>query len=637
MKNYFFRYPTFFLYSLFTLIIVFFLWGFRLKIGIPLAAIITIVLIGYGVVLYFRLLKKYRIQLLLFLLAVTTGFYGFEFLSIYDYSILNSLYSMFKLFILDIDPVFSKTNVTNYPLAIEIARWSAAAYTISTLFSLVYIFFNQSIKLVWYRILGKHIVISGYHKRSKTLIEDLRKLHKKVVLLTEEISETQRTYLQDLGVIVLIGKQGLLYNKAKTLKAEYFIIFNEEDSKNLNEILALNQFIKDSKSPVKLKQVILHLEYHQSFDLFEELERELTLQEKISVKPFNINRLVAEKLFNEYPLYENYQERLRDPEGLPLHLLFIGFGQTGQQLALQAMERSHFMNVEKLEITVLDKEAEKVRKEWYDNYPKINKVVNFHFRSLNTEIESVFHFFNQSSVDYTHVFVCLREDFKNLMEGIELAKKIPHIPVFLKLSEEAQISQWLHTNTKNFKNLYLFGNHEAILNYDYVVNDRLEDVAKAVHEGYQKSKGKESKQKQPAWEELSTFLKESNRNQLNHAEVKLMLLGFKAVKKDKAVGLQIVTPEDFKEAAENQIEQIARSEHQRWNTFYYLKGWDVLETMTKAMPRDSARKLHGCLVSYKELEDIYRNTGEDYREYDREVVRKLYETIRMAGFEIVKS
>ncbi|MEH7180229.1 NAD-binding protein [Neobacillus vireti] len=636
-------------YSIFTLIIVALLWGFHLETRTPnlfLATMVTIVLCGYWFIFYFQILKNNRIQLLLFIVAVTSGVYGFKFHAIEDYSITNALYSTFRLFLLDVDPVFSKSasKFTTYPLAIEIARWTAAAYTISTLFSLIYLFFNQSFKLVLYRIFGNHIVISGYHHKSKVLIENLRKQQKKVVLIVEEISESQMTYMRELGVILLIGKQGStsLYKKCKLSSAEYFIIFNEEDSKNLNEILALNEFVKETGVSLSLKQVIVHLAYHQSYELFEEIETDLSLKtnraDYLPVKPFNLQKVVAEKLFNEYPLHKGYEERLRNPNGEALHLLFIGFGQTGQHLALQAIERAHYINSAQLKITILDKHAEKVKKEWYENYPKSKRVADLTFHTIDIETDSIDDYVHAAEAAYTHIFVCLKDDFDDLKAGIQLGKTIPHLPIYLKLSEKAQISHWLHTNTEKFNKLYLFGNYEEILTYDYVVNDQLEDRAKNIHEAYRKSKEEGAKKKQGTWDQLSTFLKESNRNQLNHAEVKLMLMGLKAVPAGEIEksGHKALTPEEYIAAAQEHLTLLGAAEHHRWNAFHFLRGWDILEEIVDGKTKDPDKRLHACLVSYDDLKKIEEITGEDYQKYDSDVVLELYQTMQMGGYRIVK-
>ncbi|MCM3763748.1 NAD-binding protein [Neobacillus niacini] len=629
-------------YYIFAVLMVAATWICHVQLSTPdrvLSIILTIIFLTYGLLL--SVIPKNRLQVLFGLIAISAGFYGFRYLADGDYSLVNAIYSTFRLFLLDVDPVFPVTagQFIQYPFAIELARFTAAACTISTVFSLVYTYFNQSMKLLWYGTFGGHIVISGYNRHSKALIENLRKQNKQVMLLTEDISESQKRYLQSLGVIVFIGNQGnpLLYKKSKLLQASVFIIFHEDDSKNLNEILALDEFVGKDWSRLRAKQVILHLVHNQFYELFEGMEEDLAIHKKVTIKPFNLYRLAAEKILDDYPLYDGYEDRLRKKTGQPLHLLFVGFGQTGRHMAVQAVERSHFMNTELLKITVLDKEAPKVQKLWFDSYPKSQKFVDIQFQQLDIEVNSIYEYLQQSSSEFTHIFICLKDDFQDLKEGIELTRKIPHIPIYLKMSEEGQISEWLQENQSKFCKLHLFGEVQSVLDYDNVINDSQEEFAKEVHKGYQKVKEEESGKTPETWEDLSTFKKESNRNQFNHAFVKLMLLGLQAVKKDQVGNRQILTSPEFEEIASSKKEAIATVEHQRWNTFHYIRGWDTLEHVTKDDVVDLEKKLHGCIVPYEELDRVSAIREEDYKQYDRDVVLKLYETMEIAGFVIVRA
>ncbi|WP_080843670.1 hypothetical protein [Cytobacillus gottheilii] len=630
-------------YYVFAALMVAATWICHVQLGNPdrvLSIILTVIFLTYG--LFIKVIPKNRLQVFLGLIAISAGFYGFKYFAISDYSFVNAIYSTFRLFLLDVDPVFSEnaSKFVSYPFAIELARFTAAACTISTVFSLIYSFFNQSMKLLWHGVFGGHIVISGFNRHSKVLIENLNMQHKQVMLLTEDISESQRKYLQNLGVVVFIGKQGdpALYKKSRLLQAGEFIIFHEDDSKNLNEILALDEFVEKDWSRLRAEQVILNLIHNQSYELFEVIEKDLAIHKKVTIKPFNLHRLAAEKVLDDYPLYEGYEDRLRQENGEPLHLLFVGFGQTGRHMAVQAVERSHFINPDLLKITVLDKEAPKIEKQWFDSYPKSKKFVDIKFQKLDIEIDSIYKYLQQASCEFTHIFICLKDDFEDLKEGMELTRKIPDIPIYLKMSEEGQISEWLQENQSKFSNLHLFGDVQSVLNYDNVINDSQENFAKKVHETYEKIKEEETGKTPEKWEDLPTFKKESNRNQLNHTFAKLMLLGLKAVKKDQVGNQETLTPSEFEEIASNKKEAIAVTEHQRWNTFHYVRGWDTLELehITKEYVADSEKKLHGCLVPYGELGGVSAIREEDYKEYDRDVVLKLFKTMEIAGFVIVK-
>ncbi len=75
-----------------------------------------------------------------------------------------------------------------------------------------------------------------------------------------------------------------------------------------------------------------------------------------------------------------------------------------------------------------------------------------------------------------------------------------------------------------------------------------------------------------------------------------------------------------------EVERMAEMEHGRWNVERLRDGW------RHGKPRDDAKKLHDCLVSWAILPD-----GEDgVRKYDRESVRKFPEILAKAGLEVTR-
>lgn len=647
-------------YYIFALIVFLSTWIFHGQVGIPnitLAIIITVILCIFAALLFFNILKKNKFRVFLAIATISLGFYSFKVFGDSNYSYSNSVYSTFRLFLLDLDPVFTKYEKANnsYPLSIEIARYTGAAFTISTVLLFMYSYLNQSIQLFWIR---NHIVISGYNKNSRVLIENLLQQNQKIILLTEDIDESQKEYLQEVGVIVFVGTQGdsKLYQKCRIDKAEIIIIFHEDDSKNLDEILNLYEFVNHDWKRLSSKQIIFHLAHGESYDLFEVIERELRnlkevdekedkqeVVEKVTIKPFNLHRLIAEKALDEYPLFDGYEDKLRDKEYESLHLLFVGFGQTGRHMAIQAVERSHFMNERLLNITVLDKESEIVKSQWDISYPKSDKFVNIKFEKFDTERETIYGLKKQCLCNYTHIFICLNDDFQNLKQGMDLIRNDVPIPIYLKMSEEGRISDWLQKDTSQFSNLHLFGDIQSILNYNTVINAKEEELAEKSHKVYQEN----STVKIKNWSELSTFEKESNRNQFNHAFVKLMLLGLQVVKKDDIRESHItVSEEEFKEilASEDEVfgsklELLAFTEHERWSAFHYTRGWDTLKEISEGNRKNPEKKLHGCLVPYDELDRISEIVGEkrDFKENDKNVVNILYKAMEGTEHVIVKN
>ncbi|MFC7441180.1 hypothetical protein [Laceyella putida] len=606
-----------------------------------LALMLTAYLLLFSLI--FLITNRYSFQIFLFLLTLLTGVYGFEHYAYKDYPLINALYSTFRLFMIDVDNVFTKSGdkFVAYPLSIEIARWSAALYLISTIFQIAYSFFNESIKLFFYKLLGNHYVVVGYHQQSKILLQNLRDQGERVILLTEGLASSEKEYLDELGVMVLVGTKTDhdLYETAGLHRARYGILFHEDDPSNLDELISIRDYFREKRRSGEPLNILLHLTDQQSTILYEEIEKEMSKAEETVVRIVNTHRLIADNLLNAYPLYLHYEEWVKDPSGDALHLLFVGFDETNQQVALKAMERAHFYNKNKLSITVLDKEIEKVKKLWFRTYPKSHHVADFHFRAFDIHAQALEWLFKDGQ-PFTHVFLSTGDDYLNMMEGIRLSKQLNHLPIFINVKEEGLLSYQVYQKTQELANLYCFGYYHEVLNKEVFINEKQDKLAKLIHERYQEQKRRESPAAAnlPSWEQLTDFKRESNRSQFNHALTKLMLLGLDAVPKDEAEKVQgkVLSKEEYLLEISDQLEKLAEVEHRRWNAFHYLRGWDVYPTPTPDKTRDEERKLHGCLVSWEELDRVMELVGENYKKYDRDTIIQLYDMWKTIDYEIVK-
>ena len=143
-----------------------------------------------------------------------------------------------------------------------------------------------------------------------------------------------------------------------------------------------------------------------------------------------------------------------------------------------------------------------------------------------------------------------------------------------------------------------------------------ETMAQAFQAGYREDQKGRFAKIDPAlmdWPDLPEYLKESNRQLVDHIHEKL-----------KAVGMRI-TPVQGREIVlmdftDDEIEIMAEMEHGRWNTERLMDGWVLGE-------RDVARKRSPHLLSWVDLTD-------SVREYDRQAVRRLPEILKKHGLEV---
>src|SRR5699024_404980 len=154
--------------------------------------ILCIYLFVFQVVFFYTL--RYALHVFLFVLAFITGFYGFYYYSVDNHSISNALYFTFRLYLLDLADVFTHdgSSPIRYPLLLEIARWTAASYTITTIFIAMYRNLEKRIALFIAQTFGNHHIIFSYNEKSHYLIQDLRAKKERVIVVDGKFTpETQ--------------------------------------------------------------------------------------------------------------------------------------------------------------------------------------------------------------------------------------------------------------------------------------------------------------------------------------------------------------------------------------------------------------------------------------------------------------
>ena len=146
------------------------------------------------------------------------------------------------------------------------------------------------------------------------------------------------------------------------------------------------------------------------------------------------------------------------------------------------------------------------------------------------------------------------------------------------------------------------------------------------------------------------FLKDSNRYLKEHNEIKKFLIS-KLIDKRENIntfediqnsieakyfnydGMKINWKEmelenhDYAlKLSEEEIVQLAKVEHIRWNAFHILNGWkklDIPEGTKNKIKKDPVRKLHPCLVSWDELDKVSKNHDHDYKSDDIETIMRI--------------
>ena len=161
---------------------------------------------------------------------------------------------------------------------------------------------------------------------------------------------------------------------------------------------------------------------------------------------------------------------------------------------------------------------------------------------------------------------------------------------------------------------------EALSGPQLLEHGVIEEIARAKHEQYLRDNaGGRAIGADPSmlpWNELGAGLREDNRKFAHGALKVLAKEGLRPVV-DYAVvhGVEGLFSED-------QVEQLARLEHDRWMEAKAEDGW------TYGPERDNARKIHPLMVPWKDL-------SEEDRDKDRDPMRDLSGLLAAAGLRVV--
>jgi hypothetical protein len=150
--------------------------------------------------------------------------------------------------------------------------------------------------------------------------------------------------------------------------------------------------------------------------------------------------------------------------------------------------------------------------------------------------------------------------------------------------------------------------------------DKLLEMAQALHAHYLKDNPGKLPSNMRPWERLGPTFQKANLEQARYVVQILRAAGFEVRSATGgADAIKNFAGQEFKD----DVEHMAELEHGRWNVERLRDGWRY------GAPRDDAKKLHNCLVAWKDLPD-------DIRQYDRNGVRAFPEILAGAGFEIFR-
>jgi len=275
-------------------------------------------------------------------------------------------------------------------------------------------------------------------------------------------------------------------------------------------------------------------------------------------------------------------------------------------------------------------------------------------------------------------------------------KEYSRVRIFVKIYEETILADEKILNTEEINcKIKPFGADEEILTEEYIIDEKLDTLAKNIANRYEGSM--ETATATNEWNTCTQFHRESNRYAAMAIRVKLNLLGFELIddsepapdcidkfhkrydKTNTAFDLRakrkamekiiklarekekgIAIPDEIKNLkiedkiidlvernegkfADNARNNLAKLEHQRWNAFYLANDWTKLPIKKIGAGRDGrqngAAKQHACITTFDgliKLREMQKNAEKKDFEDKKNEIKKFIEAESLLNADTIR-
>lgn len=578
--------------------------------------------------------RRKRITLALWFLATlalgTYGYLRYEAEAGEALSFWTALYHSAQLFVLHA-PHFDR----HVNLALEAARWSAAILFGGTAYQIARQLFRSEFAALRRRRFSGHLIVGGLGRRALQCVRyergKPRRERREVVVIDRAPPEDLAAACAKLGAQVVTGdvNDPAVLKSAGLARASELWALCAEDSVNCETAVRAREIL----AQVSPRRTPLACNVHLSdIDLRVELERYASQAAQgvpLSLRFFDLYDFEARRVLLEDLPIDHDGVLPDDPR--QVHLVILGFARMGRSLAIRAAKLGHFANATRnpalrLRVSVIDRAAPQGEAALLFRYPQFRKACDLEMHTLDIESPAARTLVEGWSADrgsLTSLAVC----FDNEARAVEMALRLlpglePHgARVAVRLAHRSGLASvvdrvWARGGERRVRT---FGRLEEGCCEAALVETANERLARAIHQHFVAKRGAEGRSREDRsmadWAALNEDLRESNRQQADHVIIKLRALGCAMVPKpDSRPGVQRFDAEE--------VELLARMEHERWNAERRLANWTLGEKSVE-------RRTSPYLVSWAELPF-------EVQEYDRTAVRGIPELLDAIGMKVCR-
>jgi hypothetical protein len=316
-------------------------------------------------------------------------------------------------------------------------------------------------------------------------------------------------------------------------------------------------------------------------------------------------------------------------------ILVVGLGKMGQGVILEAARGWQIARKDpeqKMDITLVDIEADKKLYLIRNQHPRLDKLASFH--TLNMDILSgEFDKLGEDLIENENsildlCYVCLDNEAFSLQTGLRLNHQLRKfgVPIVMRMAESGGLAMLIEQGSnegESFGALRIFDLLDRTCTAELLQGGTHEVLARSLHGIYLENALMGGSQKGEDdslmdWENLSDELKENNRQLADRIPVMLAAAGYRISPLTDWDAEKLVFSEDD---PQDEVSLMARMEHDSWCQRKMEQGWRY------GPEKDPARKTNPSLISWDELPEVEKEKNKAY-------IRDLPRLLARAGFQI---
>lgn len=390
----------------------------------------------------------------------------------------------------------------------------------------------------------------------------------------------------------------------------YYILSNNEDE-GMNQVLHLID--KYSQNHIKI--------YFITNNSMASTILDSANKGKIRLDIVNETERAVCKVLEEKPLYLNAKNK-------QISVLIIGCGKVGLEF-LQTITWCGQIPGYSIEITVIDKNAHKIKEQIALNYPELLPNYNYNFIEVDVTSNKMEKMLDKIS-NINYIVIALNSEEDSLKSALILRRYFLNKNGF---NQQPIINIWIENplknkqinNLKNQKgnkyNLNAFGNIRQMYYSSPIINSQIEEMTKRVHFAYN-----------PNSQNLDDFYEKDYNIKSSRAFAIHIKYKIYSILKDKFTGDINQDMTNFKQCLKNPntLDILIKNEHARWMAYMRSDGYkvatpDEVNNYKKVINShiNSLAKLHPALTDYDKLPQVEQAIGIPLQNKDKFIIQKI--------------